>query len=332
MSVFGGRSMLQRTVDRVIPLKPKRILVVTNEEQASATGEQLAHVRGVPLDIIAEPVGRNTAPAIGLAASIIAQHDPQGIMIVLPADHFIVDEDRFRAVLQRAKEPAFNGYLVTLGINPDRPETGYGYIEADKSYRGEGPYPVKRFVEKPNLEKALEYLESGCFYWNSGMFLWRADTVLEEMSIHMPQLFKELNALEFGDEIWEMADLKPQIEAVYGRIKSDSIDYGIMEKSEKVEVVPAEFGWSDVGSWSALPELLPADGNNNVAMNETRLISIDSKGCLVNGGGKLVAVVGVSDLVVVNTDDALLVCPLDRAQDVKKVVEELERSGKREYL
>ena len=332
MSVFGGRSMLQRTIDRVLPLKPKRIMVITNEEQASATAEQLSYVRGVPLDIIAEPVGRNTAPAIGLSAAVIARHDPQGVMVVLPADHFIVDEERFRTILQQAKEPAFNGYLVTLGITPDRPETGYGYIEADKSYRGDGPYPVKRFVEKPNLQKAMEYLESGCFYWNSGMFLWRADAILDEMSTHMPELFNELNAIEFSNDIWELADLKPQIEAVYGRIRGESIDYGIMEKSDKVEVVPAEFGWSDVGSWSALPELLVSDGHGNVAMNQTRLVAVDAKGCLVNGGGKLVAVVGVSDLVIVNTDDALMVCPLDRSQDVKKVVEELERSGMREYL
>ncbi|MBT0663180.1 mannose-1-phosphate guanylyltransferase [Geobacter pelophilus] len=332
MSVFGGRSMLQRTIDRVLPLKPKRILVITNAEQAAATAEQLAYVKGVPLDIIAEPVGRNTAPAIGLAAAVIARHDSQGVMVVLPADHFIADEERFRATLLAAREPAFNGYLVTLGITPDRPETGYGYIEADKAYRGAGPYPVKRFVEKPNLEKALEYLEAGSFYWNSGMFLWRADTILEEMSSHMPELYRELDGLDSGSDIWEIADLKPQIEAIYGRIASESIDYGIMEKSEKVEVLPAEFGWSDVGSWSAMPALLEADTNGNVAMNDTRLIAIDAKGCLVNGSGKLVALVGVSDLAVVNTDDALLVCPLDRAQDVKKVVEELERQGKKELL
>ncbi|GAM08441.1 mannose-1-phosphate guanylyltransferase [Geobacter sp. OR-1] len=332
MSVFGGRSMLQRTIDRVLPLQPKRILVVTNAEQASATAAQLAFVTGVPLDVIAEPVGRNTAPAIGLAAAVIARHDPQGVMAVLPADHFIADEESFRGALRAGVETANNGYLVTLGMTPTRPETGYGYIEADRSYRGAGPYPVRRFVEKPNLEKALEYLESGNFYWNSGMFLWRADTILEEISIHMPALFRELDSLEFGAEIWELRDLKPQIEAIYGQIASESIDYGIMEKSEKVEVLPAEFGWSDVGSWSALPDLLDSDGNNNVAMNDTRLIAVDATDCLVNGNGKMVALVGVNGLAVVNTDDALLVCPLDRAQEVKKVVEELERQGAKELL
>ena len=332
MTVFDSRSMLQRTVDRVLPLKPKRILVVTNAEQASATAEQLASVTGIPLDIISEPVGRNTAPAIGIAGAIIASHDPQGIMVVLPADHYIADEDGFRSMVLRAKEPAHNGYLVTLGITPDRPETGYGYIEADRSMRGDGPYPVKRFVEKPDIEKAMQYLETGNFYWNSGMFIWRADTILEEVSSYMPELFAELNGLEFGSDIWEIGDLKPQIDAIYARIGSESIDYGIMEKSKRVEVVPAEFGWSDVGSWRALPGLLPADSDNNVAMNDTRLISIDSTGCLVNGGGKLVALVGVSGLVVVNTPDAVMVCQLDRAQDVKKVVIELDRNGMKEFL
>ena len=332
MSVFGGRSMLQRTIDRVLPLNPKRILVVTHADQARETTEQLAFVRGVPLDIIAEPVGRNTAPAIGLAAALIARHDPQGVMAVLPADHFITDEEEFRLTLGRAVEPAINGYLVTLGITPDRPETGYGYIEADRSCRGSGPYPVKRFVEKPDLERALGYLATGNFYWNSGMFLWRCDSILSEMSTHMPELYAALDSLEFGSDIWEPADLKPQIEAIYGRIAGESIDYGVMEKSERVEVVPANFGWSDVGSWSALPGLLEGDSAGNVAMNDTPLISVDSSGCLVNGGGRLVALVGVRDLVVVDTSDALLVCPLDRAQEVKKVVEELERQGKREFL
>ncbi len=327
MSVFGGRSMLQRTVDRVLPLKPKRILVVTNAEQAAATSEQLAFVAGVPLDIIAEPVGRNTAPAIGLAAAIIARHDPQGIMVVLPADHFIIDEPLFRTTIRQAIEPAINGYLVTLGVTADRPETGYGYIEAETSCRGNGPYPVKRFVEKPSLEKALEYLEAGNFYWNSGMFLWRCDTILEELEAHMPALHETLGTLFFSGDIWELADLKPQIEAIYAGIQGESIDYGVMERSDRVEVLPADFGWSDVGSWNALPGLLPEGDDANFTMNETELVSVDSGGCLVNGGGKLVALVGVNDLVVVNTSDALLVCPLDRAQDVKKVVEELERRG-----
>jgi mannose-1-phosphate guanylyltransferase len=332
MSVFGGRSMLQRTVDRVLPLKPKRILVVTNAEQAAATAEQLSFVAGVPLDIIAEPVGRNTAPAIGLAAAIIARHDPQGMMVVLPADHYITDEGGFCSTILKAMEPAFNGFLVTLGITPDRPETGYGYIEAERNCRGKGPYPVKRFVEKPPLETALEYLEAGNFYWNSGMFLWRCDTILEEMEAHMPALHESLGSLDFSGDIWELADLKPQIEAIYGGIQGESIDYGVMERSDRVEVIPADFGWSDVGSWSALPGLLPEGEDGNVIMNGTELISIDSGGCLVNGGGRLVALIGVTGLVVVNTSDALLVCPLERAQDVKKLVEELERRGLREFL
>ncbi|MSM39193.1 MAG: NTP transferase domain-containing protein [Geobacter sp.] len=332
MSVFGGRSMLQRTVDRVIPLKPKRILVVTNVEQAAETAAQLAFVRGVPLEIIEEPVGRNTAPAIALAAAVIARHDPQGLMAVLPADHFIIDEEGFRATLLQAAEPARNGYLVTLGITPDRPETGYGYIEADTDLRGNGPYPVKRFVEKPSLERAMEFLAAGRFFWNSGMFLWQCSTILEELATHMPDLFAAMDKLVFSDDIWELADLKPQIASVYGEIAGQSIDYGVMEKADRVEVVPADFGWSDVGSWSALPGLIPGDADDNVALNDTPLVAVDAGECLIHGNGKLVALVGVSGLVVVDTADALLVCPRERAQEVRKVVEELEKRGLAHYL
>ncbi|SNB44667.1 mannose-1-phosphate guanylyltransferase [Geobacter sp. DSM 9736] len=332
MSVFGGKSMLQRTVERVLPLDPKRILVVTNALQARETAAQLEGVHGVPVDIIEEPVGRNTAPAIGLAAAIIGRHDTEAVMVVLPADHYILDEDKFRATIARARGTALNGYLVTLGITPDRPETGYGYIEADRKLRGEGPYPVVRFVEKPNLDRALQFLEAGNFYWNSGMFIWQVKVILEEIERHMPDLHAALAKLDFSRDVWELADLKPQIEAIYPDIRSESIDYGVMEKAQEVEVIPADFGWSDVGSWRALPEVIEPGETGNVVINAAGEVSVDSRNCLAYGGGKLVAFVGVEDLVVVDTDDAVMVCHAERAQDVKKVVEELERRGKSEYL
>ena len=332
MSVFGGRSMLQRTVERVLPLHPKRILIVTNALQAEETARQVEGLRQVPIDIIEEPVGRNTAPAIALAAAIIARHEPAGVMAVLPADHYITDEEGFRETLCRGRATATNGWLVTMGIEPTRPETGYGYIEADRDMRGEGPYPVRRFVEKPSLDKALEFLEAGNFFWNSGMFLWRVDVILDKILAHMPELAAALGKLVFTPDIWEPADLRPQVEAIYKEIKGESIDYGVMEKADNVMVLPASFGWSDVGSWSALPEVIEADGNNNVIINAPESVSIDATGCLANGGGKLVALVGVKDLIVVNTSDAVMVCPRERAQDVKKVVEELERRGSAGYL
>jgi len=331
MSVFGGKSMLQRTVERVLPLRPKRVLVVTNALQAAETRNQLEYLEGVPIDVIEEPVGRNTAPAIGLAATIIARFDPDGVMAVLPADHYILDETRFRGILEEGNRVAQTGVLVTLGITPTRPETGYGYIEAEQS-EGEGARPVLRFVEKPNLERALQFVESGRFFWNSGMFIWQACTILDEINAFMPELARSLARLTFEREVWELADLKPQIAEIYGEIKGESIDFGVMERAQGVQVIPASFGWSDVGSWSALPEVMDPDDNGHVVIEGAGTVSVNSADCLAYARGKVAAFVGVKDLVVVDTPDALLVCAKESAQDVKKVVEELERRGRTELL
>lgn len=332
MSVFGGQSMLQRTVERVLSLHPRRILVVTNALQAAETARQLDYIKDAPIDIIAEPVGRNTAPAIGLAAAIIARHDSEAVMVVLPADHYIVDEERFRATLVRAQAAAGQGSLVTLGIRPDRPETGYGYIEADESAGADGPWPVQRFVEKPSLAKALEFLSARNFYWNSGMFVWQARVILAEIGKHLPALYAGLMKLEIPVGDWNPASLPAQIADLYNAIVGQSIDYGVMEKAAQTKVIPADFGWSDVGSWRALPSVITPDADGNIAINAPASINIDSRGCLVYGSGKLVALVGVKNLIVVNTDDALLVCAEDRAQEVKQVVETLERQERKEYL
>ncbi len=332
ISITGDKTMLQKTVERVLPFKPKRIIVVTNTLQAAESKRQLAGYRRVPIDVIAEPCARNTAPAIGLAAAIISSHDPAGLMVVLPADHFIRDEDAFRYAITFAVKSAKNGYLMTLGIMPTRPETGYGYIEADMEMRGEGPFPVKRFVEKPTIEKALEYLEDGNFFWNSGMFIWRADVIMSEFGKHMPLLAKSLANISFNCDVWELSDLDEQIAEIYSEVESVSIDYGIMEKSSKVQVVPVEMGWSDVGSWSALPEVADEDEKGTVCVSVAGHIALDSSGCLIYGDGKLVATIGVKDLIIVSTQDALLICSRDRAQDVKKVVEELTSKGADSYL
>jgi len=332
MSVFGGRSMLQRTVERVLPLNPAHIIVVTNALQAEETARQLASLDRGTISVVEEPLARNTAPAIGLAAAIIEREDPTAVMAVLPADHYILDEEEFRATLLRAEEAASHWNLVTLGILPTSPETGYGYIEADKAGGKEGALPVRRFVEKPTREKALEFMESGNFYWNSGMFVWRTDVILDRIRTHMPDLWSGLSALNVPESTKHLSAMKEQVADLYGRLEAQSIDYGVMEKAEGVVVIPSSFGWSDVGSWSALPELLEGDEDGNVVMDASRVVSLDSRNCLVRGNDRLVALLGVRDLIVVDAGDALLVCPRERAQDVRKVVDELERRGLTDYL
>lgn len=324
MSVFGGKSMLQRTVERVLPLNPERILVVTNRIQVAETARQLKEYGTDRISIVAEPAARNTAPAIGLAAAIIERQDPTAVMAVLPADHYISDEETFRTTLLQAAEIAGAWSLVTLGIVPTGPETGYGYIEAD-AVSGSAVLPVRRFVEKPDRAKALEFLAAGNFYWNSGMFVWRADVILDRIRSHMPALSAGLSVLAVPENIDRLAAMEEQVAKLYAGLEGQSIDYGVMEKAEGVKVIPASFGWSDVGSWSALPELLPADANGNVLMDAGQLVALDARNCLVRSGDRLVALVGVEDLVVVDTDDALLVCPRQRAQDVKQITEELLR-------
>lgn len=332
MSVFGGKSMLQRTVERVLPLAPKRIMIITNVHQADETARQVAGYSSVPIDIVAEPVGRNTAPAIALAARIIGRHDPDSTMIVLPADHYIRNEAEFCRIVRVAAEAAVTGALITLGIEPTRPETGYGYIEAGSAEPAATVFPVSRFVEKPDAARALQFLEAGNFYWNSGMFIWKTSAILSELAGQMPELSAAVGRISFPADSWALAALQPQIDALYGSIKGESIDYGVMERAASVKVIPASFGWSDVGSWSALPEVIEGDAEGNVAIATAGLIAIDSNDSLVYGNGKMTALVGVDNLIVVATDDALLVCRKDRAQDVKKVVETLQQAGRQEYL
>jgi mannose-1-phosphate guanylyltransferase len=302
-------------------------MVITNQLQAEESAAQLAYLTEVPIEVIAEPVGRNTAPAVGLAARLAAA-TPEAVMVVLPADHVIPDEEQFCAVIRQGEIAARDGKLVTLGIAPTRPETGYGYIEVASGSAGKGPFPVSRFVEKPNRERAGQFLASGNFYWNSGMFLWRADVILDELQQYLPDVYAGVAALDVCDGCIASEELA----AFYAGVKSESIDFGVMERSARVTMIPASFGWSDVGSWSALPEVLEGDDNGNVIINAAGEVLNDARSCLAYAGGKMVALIGVSDLIVVDTPDALLVCPRDRAQEVKGIVGELERRGLKEYL
>lgn len=332
ISITGDRSMLQRTVERVLPLAPKRIIIITNYLQAAETASQTRQYDSVPIDVISEPVGRNTAPAIALAATIIAADDPTGTMVVLPADHFIKDEKMLCNTLLNAAEAARKGCLVTLGILPTRPETGYGYIEADMSMPDAPSFPVKRFVEKPPLEEAFRYIEAGNFFWNSGIFIWEARTILNELAEHSPDLHSAMNRLSFSKDVWVHPELESQILAIYHSVPSISIDYAVMEKSDNVVMLPVEMGWSDVGSWSALTDVVEPDKNNTVCINAASHINVDSSGCLIYADGRIVATVGVHNLVVVSTPDAILICDRERCQDVKIVVEKLGANGLKEYL
>ncbi len=326
MSVTGDRSLLADTVVRAGKLTGlDHVLVVTRAEQVEASR---ADVPELSSDLfLAEPQGRNTAACIGLAAVVLRHKDPDAVMAVLPADHFISDEEGFVATAARALERAQGGQVVTVGIRPSRPETGYGYIEmgelADERL---GVYEALRFVEKPDFDTAEKYLESGRFLWNAGMFFMKADWILAAMQKHMPRLAEALSkvesALAQGPDAFEKV-----LAQVYPGLEPISIDYGIMEKVPSMEVIPGRFGWNDVGSWSALELIHEPDDQGNVTVNDT--LVLDSEGSIVySDDGRTVAVLGVSDLVVVSSRDGVLVVPKSRAQEVRRIVAELAERKK----
>ena len=331
LDLTGGETMIQTTVRRIAPLvSPEQIFVATGERYVSLVREQLPQLP--PENIIAEISGKNTAPAIGLGALHIARQDPQATMAVLTADHLIPNETAFRAALQAAAAVAQTGKLVTLGITPTAPETGYGYIhrgETIGTFFDQQVYRVRQFLEKPNLPTAQKFFNSGEYYWNSGMFIWKTDVLFSQLGEHMPQLTAQLQQLRSA--LFENPN-PAEVAAIWDAITPQSIDFGLMEKAADVAVVPLDAGWNDVGSWAALYDELAQSAGENVAVNTEQLLAIDSHGLLVHGGGKLVATIGVDDLVIVETDDALLVCARDRAQDVKKIVEQLKKEGKQTYL
>lgn len=336
LKLFGERSMLQATADRLNPLvPPERIWVITNQRYEKLVRQQLPEVPG--RQVVGEPVGRNTAPCVALAAALLKQKDPEATMIVLPADHLIGDPDEFRSVLGAAASKTGNDPqgLITIGIRPDHPETGYGYIEYLKGEKcgeteGHPVCEVKRFREKPDRQTARSFLESGNFLWNSGMFVWKAGTILRRFGDHLPQVGRLLGPLQ---DALEDGETREGITAFYEKCPSISIDYGIMEKADRVWVIPGDFRWNDVGSWSAVFELREKDGQGNVVRTEN-LLAEDSSGNLVHSeSGKMIALVGMENTAVVETEDAILVCRLDRAQDVKQIVKRLEEDEmKRRYL
>lgn len=325
LSLFGKGTMIQNTAKRIEPLIPQeRILVVTNDSYVDIVKDQLT---GVPDEnIVGEPVAKNTAPCVAIAAEMLHKKDPDATMVVLPADHHITDPKSFNQYLEAAIEKAESGnYLVTVGIEPDRPETGYGYIHGDNSreerFNDKSVHPVHAFKEKPDLETAKEFLESGDYYWNSGMFIWSAKSVLSSIEEFLPEMYKLVKKSReglFGENHTE------SINQFYHACESVSIDYGIMEDAENVFVVPGEFGWNDVGSWTAAYDLGDKNESGNVVRSKNFSAADSQNNLVFSESGKMISLVGVEGLAVVETDEAILVCRLDEAQKVKDIVGELK--------
>jgi len=330
LDISSERTMIRETVDRIRPLVPaERTLIVTGKSHAAELIRQLPEIP--PENILIEPVGRNTAPCIGLAALHILRRVPDAVMLVLPSDHRIGDESAFRKVLQEAVVEVDRGNpLVTIGIRTtERPETGYGYIEKGDPLpnRGDaGTSGVRAIREKPSREQAAEFIRRGDL-WNSGMFVWKASTIMNAIERFLPDLHRGL--LQIREALGTDRE-EGVVESIYAGLKSVSIDYGVMEKAKNVLVVPGAFDWSDLGSWDALWEVSEKDENGNVVRGE--FIAIDAADSLIQSAGKLVALVGVKDLLVVETKDVLLVCRRGRSQDVRKIVETLEKKGPASYL
>ena len=310
-------SLLRATVDRVSALiDAERTLVVTSSLLADAVAAELPDVPRE--NILAEPVGRNTALCVGWAASHVRRRDPDGVLVVLPSDHYIADAAAFHRALARGLYAASEGDLVAVGVRPTRPETGYGYIEVGEEL-ADDVHDARRFVEKPNRQRAERFLASGHFLWNSGIFVFRASVILDAIATHLPGLGASLDAF---DAAAARGGEREAVEQGYAELPAISIDHGVMEKAANVAVVPASFGWSDLGSWTTAWELAAQDGEGNVAPDGAVLV--DARRSYVKAPpGKTVALVGVDDLVVVDTADALLVVHREHAQDVRRVVEAL---------
>jgi mannose-1-phosphate guanylyltransferase len=308
------RSLLRATAERVWDTLPaERTFVVTSEQLREQVAQELPELQ--PHQILAEPVGRNTAPCVGWAATHLKRLDEDAIMCVLPADHYIGDAEAYVDTLQRGLDAATHGDYVTIGIRPTRAETGYGYIEVG-SELDPGVFRARRFVEKPNQQRAEQFVASGNFLWNSGMFFFLASRILEAIDQHLPGLGQELQRYDAAARAGNEADL---IKETYATLPAVSIDHGIMEKVDAVSVVPGSFEWSDLGSWTSAWELAPQDDHANV-LPEGGIAVDASSNYVAAPEGKLVALVGVDDLVVVDSGDALLVVPKDRAQDVREIV------------
>lgn len=327
LKIFDNITMIQATVKRINAIVSKKdIFVVTNKMQKPEIINQLPEIPQE--NIIEEPFGRNTAACIGLASLIVKNKQEDGVMIILPSDHIIRDEKEFIKTLKAAVDFSYNSKgIVTIGITPSRPETGYGYIQIDETEEADDIFKVNTFAEKPNYSTAVRFLESGDFFWNSGMFIMRADVILEEFKTHMPDLHEGLMEIESSVDT---PDFEKNLTNVYGKLKSVSIDYGVMEKSQKVFLTKGHFMWSDVGSWEEVYQLSKKNEEGNAMIgNIYTEMTVDS---YIYSPNKFASIIGVDNLIIINTDDALLICRRDQAQSVKKVVDHLKINKMTEYL
>jgi mannose-1-phosphate guanylyltransferase/mannose-6-phosphate isomerase len=326
LKIVGQRTLLQDTIDRIDGLSdPGSIFVVTTKGQKDIVEWQVKEMLGKTNSIV-EPEGKNTAPAIALVAFKLFKKNKNAILLVLPSDHFVKDPSHFIETMKRAVPQAQKGRIITFGIKPSKPETGYGYIKAGKKV-AKAVFDVARFVEKPNLKTAKGYLKDGSYYWNSGMFMFRAKDMIEEMKEHMPDMHSAFSSMsaKFNTKKEEAA-----LAEVYATVPEESIDYGIMEKSKRVTMVEADFHWSDIGSWSALEDVMDRDKAGNIRMGN--VVDLECKDSIIFTGERLVAAIGLQEMVVVDTADATLIAPKDKVQDVKKLVARLKKEGKEEYL
>ena len=322
-----GKTMIQLTVERILPLVDMQdIYIATNRDYKKLVRKQLPEIPEE--NILCEPIGRNTAPCIGLGAVHIARKYDDAVMFVLPSDHLIKYNTIFLNTLSDAAEVAEQGEnLVTLGITPDYPETGYGYIKFNPNQTLKRAFAVDRFVEKPNLETAKEYLATEQYLWNSGMFIWKVSTILHNMEKYLPETYSGLQRIQ---NAIATADEQSVLEQEFETFHSESIDYGIMEKAQNIYILSGSFGWDDVGSWLAVERIRQSNEFGNVITGNA--VTVDTKNTIIEGGKKLIATVGIEDLIIVDTEDALLICEKDSAGNIKKVLENLKICNRTEYL
>ena len=328
LSLTGdGKTMIQLTVQRILPLVDiEDVFIVTNRSYKPIVREQLPELPEE--NILCEPVGRNTAPCIGLGATHIQKKYEDAVMFVLPSDHLITHPQLFCKTLTDAAEVAEHGEnLVTIGITPVYPETGYGYIKFRPEEMLERAFAVERFVEKPDLETARKYLASQQYLWNSGMFIWKVSTILKKIKTHMPEISQGLKRI--GEAIGTQAQ-DAVLEEEFQAFKSESIDYGIMEKASDIYILAGSFGWDDVGSWLAVERLQERNEYGNIIQGIA--VTVDTKNTIIQGGSRLIATVGLEDMIVIDTEDALLVCDKNSTANIKKVLENLRICNMTDYL
>jgi mannose-1-phosphate guanylyltransferase/mannose-6-phosphate isomerase len=328
LALHGERTMIQETVLRAALHGASAPLLLCSEAHRFLVAEQMQEIGVVPRAIVLEPMGRNTAPAAAVAALIVANEDPEGIIVLLPSDHVVRDQESFAKAVALAADAAQEKHIVTFGMAPTGPETGYGYVHRGvRLEKVDGAFRVQRFVEKPDLETAQGYVADGGYFWNSGMFVFRADVLIEDLARHAPDVLtatREALAKSKRDDDFVRLDTD-----AFAAAPNISIDYALMEKTDRAAIVPCNIGWSDVGAWSALWDIRAQDDQKNVLIGD--VVAHDSTGSYVHSHKRLTALVGVRDLVVIDTDDALLIADKSRAQEVKAIVDHLKTANRTEH-